>query len=319
MINPTGFLDIIIAFATVMLALSLVVKVIQEFIKRMMDRKGEYYLKEAERYLKPHVYQVLDHFRNEMKVAVSGLEAKQLVSLAQTVLDKPKDFDKIKKLIQSDYNTWANETNVEESKKGTDQNIKEFLISHFQQLEKELAGTFDAMLASFRDFYQKRMRYWAVGISFAVVIVLNVDAVMLWQNLSKNQAARLALSSQVPVVVEKFKELEGKAAQKVPEAQKEALADDIKKALGQYHELVDPLQKAEIPFGWTTPFWKNFKYSKEDSSSRLVALARKLLGLFVACALVAAGAPFWHDILESVLSMKKFARRKENQAAVAST
>lgn len=368
MFNPTGFLDIIIAFGAVMLALSLVVKVIQEFIKRMLDKKGEYYLKEAKRYLKPHVRDMLRLMRQEMRIGVSSLQATHLVSLARAMLDKDptlvksvlegieeKDpvvkrvWNRVKdtfrkeekkkeekeaqkqakakeeELVRNELKAWADENKIPVPQAEDEENLKKFLISRFEQLEKELVGAFDAMLAAFRDHYQRWMRYWAVGISFAVVCALNVDAIVLWQNLSKNQVARLAMASYTELLL-KEAELPREVGGQIPTSIQEAKTSQEQTPKAQnsnvetpkvqtpkqkIENLVKPLKDAEIPFGWTGQLLK-------DSFSGRASFFRKLFGLLVAGFLVGAGAPFWHDLLESALSMKKIARRKENQRAGAS-
>ncbi|HDM74902.1 MAG TPA: hypothetical protein ENG51_00340 [Deltaproteobacteria bacterium] len=66
------------------------------------------------------------------------------------------------------------------------------------------------------------------------------------------------------------------------------------------------LYSMELPLGWT---WERLKPILMDISDML----KKIFGLVITAVLISFGAPFWNDILKSLLGLKSFLRKSQGK------
>ena len=163
-----------------------------------------------------------------------------------------------------------------------------------QAIGKRTEGWFDLAMVPVADRYRRRMQLWAVAAALIIVGVLNVDALALVRRARTDPAFRQAVASQV----ERLQAADSSArAHRDSTAVRDtgvaartpAVAQDSAAALRD-SLLLAATAGTQALFGGYPKGWK-FSW-------------QWLLGILFSTLLVSLGAPFWHDVLESVFGLK---------------
>jgi hypothetical protein len=301
-------LDSLIATAVVILGLSLIVQALQQIIKQTLDLKSTY--------MRAELLALFGNVKSGSRFWANVLPIKRLVTVADGL---PKQIvDKLEENLRSFGFADLHLLEDVDAKR-----MKEIVLA-LPGLDKDpgiKAGVADALVQidnwfdiakkAFQEHYERRMRYWAFGLSAIVVVAMNANIFGIAKDFGTNRGMRDGVVAAAPRLVE------------IAEAQKPAdgskpLTDEQRRAV--IGERVTEIQKLAAAgtfqiLRWNTPSGDTLASFKDFSA----AAGANWLGWLVMTLLVSLGAPFWYDILKTVMGMKeriKQAPTKEREPAI---
>lgn len=149
-----------------------------------------------------------------------------------------------------------------------------------EDVKNNIAGSYDAARASFQREYTTKNKIFAVIISFVVVLALNANVILLYEELAADQGMAQAVVSKAATLVDSSKS-----------------ADSSGNDFGvAYQQSRTTIGNAIAKF---PPIVRDSAY-RNDFSDRPVSAA---IGLILMALLVSLGAPFWNDILKSMMGI----------------
>jgi len=155
------------------------------------------------------------------------------------------------------------------------------------------------------DRHERRMKIGAILAGAAVVLAVNADAFWILDHARNDPAFRTAVATQVDSLG---------ADARVVEAIDDTLQTDTTLTNTQFEALLSRRDSAATRRdaralaaltgeGALFPGYTGWQFSR-----------RWLLGILISVLLVGLGAPFWHDLLASVMGMKERVRAKAKEA-----
>lgn len=152
------------------------------------------------------------------------------------------------------------------------------------KLLAELALWYDASMDRLSGWYKRRVGRFLLVYALALTVAFNLDTISLTRALWQDSAVRTAAvsSAQTRII-----ETQGQPS---PPTSTESVVDAVR-----------DIGALQIPFGWTR--------SHVASDPRTLPTgagdwALKVLGWLIAVAALAAGAPFWFDLLGRLVNMR---------------
>lgn len=317
-------LDAVIATAAVIVALSLAVQAIQQIIKQCFDLKSKYMKR-----------QLLALFGTTRKDGLSAGIRERWSSGPAKLIAAPVSWV-AQHIPEEMYLTPMQELSVDDEGREIVQKLtgklKEFGYKDLGLLEDVDAKTFKKIVASisvggkklsrdaqreidtwfelskkaFQELYERRMKYWSLGLSLAVVLVFNVNLFEVYREFVTDKALR---ASGVALA----RALDQRSGAQLPDASsgtqdEEAFTHDTTVGGSSSKHQLDSLfsSNAFSPWRWTPDRWKSIKERNDPWGIGLT-----LFGWLAAALMVSLGAPFWYDVLKSLLSFKQVLKSKE--------
>ena len=153
-----------------------------------------------------------------------------------------------------------------------------------EQIKDNIAASYEAARASFQQAYTKKNKLFVIILSLLVVALLNANLIMLYEQVSSDQAAQQAIVGKAAAV-----SAEPVANNGSDQRQQTDLGvayshnrDQLEKAIESYPILI---RTCKYPFDF-----KNHPYTEVP-------------GLLLMGLLVSLGAPFWNDILKGMMGI----------------
>ncbi len=139
-----------------------------------------------------------------------------------------------------------------------------------QRFEGEVAGWFDNAMRRLSGRYKRTIQWWTVLIGFTLALLMNIDALHLFQVLWAH-----------PALVNKL------AASQLADA----------------NTAIAGLTAASLPIGWEWPpcYWANGTLGWNYSAGQLAQMAA---GWLITASSTLFGAPFWFDLLQKVTNLR---------------
>ena len=147
-----------------------------------------------------------------------------------------------------------------------------------QQIKDNIAASYQGALAVFQKIYAKKNKLIALGLSLAVVLILNANVIILYENISADPAAQQA-------ILEKVKSLPPDSNCTNPDPIICAYQTSQSKITGVLNN--EPV------------LFRTLKYGDDFRKNWLI----EILGLLLMGALVSLGAPFWNDVLKGATGL----------------
>lgn len=141
------------------------------------------------------------------------------------------------------------------------------------QKKDNIAAAYEAARASFQKAYTSKNKRFAVAISFVIVLALNANLLMLYEEVAADQVMSQAILGKASTLVN-------------PPGNSGALEDT-------YRESRKTIGDAMAKF---PPLVRDFSYGTDFSERPATAI----LGLLLMGILVSLGAPFWNDVLKGM-------------------
>jgi hypothetical protein len=301
-------LDSLIATIGVVLVLSLIVQAIQQIIKQAFDLKTDYMRQELVSMfvddwtketgtdpvatLKEASRQQVEHLVGALELKMKGIGFKDLELLENV------DAVKLKEIFHS--------VPIEEALNAAGGKV--LLLR--KEIGNEIDRWFDLAKQAFQDHYERRMKVWAFGIAAVIVIAMNVNLFDTYTLFSTNSAAREAGLS----LATSLGKISADSLMKVMAVDTGTARSDslIQEGIRQKCRFVESLveDKTFQFFGW-----RGAALAKLESRSVWENVFIIPLGWLAMALLVSLGAPFWYDVLKSLMGVKNLLKNKTDGSA----
>lgn len=242
------------AIVALIFALSVVVQIIQEFVKALLQTKAD-----------------------AMKTAVEKFMGASLTvpQVKKALGDRGLDLTALEDLRPEEFRHLLNAIPFEAKQL---QGVLAKADAQADEVKDSIAASYNAALALFQEIYTKRNKLIALVLSVVVVILLNANIIILYENVSADPAAQQA-------ILDKVKSVDA-GQQKADPSCKE---DDITCAYQKSrNDIATVLKKEPILI-------RTSKYAEDYGDGKYA----RLFGLLIMAGLVSLGAPFWNDVLKS--------------------
>jgi hypothetical protein len=154
------------------------------------------------------------------------------------------------------------------------------------KLLAELAQWYDASMDRLSGWYKRRVGRFLVGYALLLTVAFNVDTISLTRALWQDSAVRTAAVATAESRALSTTNQTGQSAA----AGSEGVVDTVR-----------DIGALQIPFGWTR---SGTASDPRALPSGVEGWALKVLGWLIAVAALAAGAPFWFDLLGRLVNMR---------------
>ncbi len=168
-----------------------------------------------------------------------------------------------------------------------------------------LEAAYNSTMERISERYTAWMRYIAMGVGLIIACGMNADFFVIYKSVTENATVRAELVSGAADINEKMKtmlaKIEGSEGKSAAEGVKGIYAD----IEGDIVDLKAQLDNKGLKLGWQHEQWKGYAEGK-----KCTWLINKIIGLVASAFLIGFGAPFWHDLLTSLMGIKKVLRGK---------
>ena len=189
------------------------------------------------------------------------------------------------------------------------------LRTQLQALARTAGTTTDSLVKAVSDWADRSLTMLGEGykrnlqkISFAVVIVLNLDTVALTEHLYRDKDAReAAVALGVQIAEKTGKDTFDKCmGQKQQERKKDASCAPLTGLIDAVQGRNESLGK--LPIGWSE---RPASEAKSTSSEEFLRWGSRILGWLLTALAVSLGAPFWFDLLNKLVNVRYGMRKPQ--------
>lgn len=310
-------IDSMIATVTVVLVLSLIVQALQQIIKQLFNMKSKFMERELFTMLarveyKPSImpvkmqYERLVKRHPEVKEFVSEI-SRRLSSIGHDNLSVLESMKKEDFLTMAADLLDTGELETADVSKLTEGEREALTrrINFLQQARLDIERWYDTTMKTFQDHYERRMKMWAYILSGLVVLWLNANLFEIYREFSTNKVLRqlavtlgerLASTPRDSLIVVSTAEGTQIAQQVADSAALAAIQANIKRIDALVNAQSFSIMRWNTPSG--TPLPTGF-------ATLWDALVRNILGWLGMTLLVGLGAPFWYDLLKTLVGVKE--------------
>src|SRR5258708_1468000 len=336
-------LDTLIAFATVMLGVSLMITVLNQMIASLLGHRAMYLkdgikdlLETLDPALKPHLEKiandVLTHKLASDSVFVRMAKAPKRWKLAGTV--RPEELAKLLKLVSTGQPYAANIQAILDQVNPTVGREAPLLASTVNALAPTAAGTAEQLIKEYsekatkaigrlesafnstmdrvRQRFTLQMRVWTIVFSLLFVLVYQLDAFKIYSQLSTDPALRASLSNVSTDLMKKYTDVTVQppaGAVSGDQAQKN-LDDYTKKLAATYKDVRSQLAESKLALFELPDNWSDWKKGLERTTVAGSGQSSRgldwggLLRLLATAGFLSLGAPFWYNTLKGLMSLR---------------
>ena len=286
-------LDAIIATLAIILGVSLVVQGVQQIFKQWLELKSNY--------MRVQLFAMFDNNQLSGKnkyigmgratsmtidadpladAAVKGIEAVvKSYGYKNLELLEHVDATELKKIVASiDWSRIPQAGAV---------------VDRLEELNKDIDDYFVLAKRAFQDMYERRMKVWSYFTSLVVVIALNANLFFIYQQFSSNAPLRDAAISWA----------EKRLATPLDTAALSAKASD-KEILDSMKANVSSMRDILTSDGFQVIGWNSKAFVPTCAKGWFWNWLGNVVGWLVMALLVSLGAPFWYDILKTLMGVK---------------
>jgi hypothetical protein len=170
---------------------------------------------------------------------------------------------------------------------------------------------FDLGKKAYQEHYERRMKYWSFVLSLIIVVALNANLFDIYREFSTSKALRdIAITMGDKLVsIPRDSIIAGFDTAKIANAQPDsAIALKMYQNVEQITMLVGE-QSFQV-MGWTKA-----RLDRYEKFSLFGYIVHFLLGWLSTTLLVSLGAPFWYDLLKSLMGIKNFLNSKSSSTS----
>ena len=163
----------LIALVAVIFALSVIVQAAQEFLKKLLGTKADVMAKTIEKFMGDHLTLAqVTQALNVRGLDLTALETFKAQEFRQLLDGIPFGQAQLQGVVVSGENT-------------------------VDKFKDNIAASYEAARAAFQKAYTTKNKWFAFGLSLAVVALLNANLIILYQNVSADPAAQQAIVSRL--------------------------------------------------------------------------------------------------------------------------
>lgn len=178
------------------------------------------------------------------------------------------------------------------------------LTGHLLERIRAIEAWYDPVMQGFEERYARHMQTWAFLLSIAIAVLLDADIARLYKRMATDDVSKQRVLAESTAIQQRYLDKIAKARAEDQDAVVEDLSaklkDELDEAAASYPALGLELLDIKHWISETTPMEKT----------------KSIAGWLVMAFLLSLGAPFWHDTLQSVFSLKNFIRGKSETRAV---
>ncbi len=312
-------LDGIIATCAVVLALSLIVQAVQQILKQFFNLKSSYMERELVMMFLPNAVikdfvkkwaGIVERLTPDWKIFRSiGGKERQIVDELKITLRSVgyKDLEILEKITVEQMQDIIRKLPMFSE-------MDEKSNNPLQQALSDVKTWFEISKQTFQEHYVRKMKVWALGISTVVVLSLNANLFEIYNDFSQNKILRDAAAAWAEKVTSQPRDsiityrMEGKPDSIVVKQKSDTvLTTEIKKNISEIQALVN-----------TNSFqimrWNKFVGCRNYNLECFGYLLKIFLGWLAMILLVSLGAPFWYDLLKTIMSIKNKLREGSNKS-----
>jgi hypothetical protein len=165
---------------------------------------------------------------------------------------------------------------------------------YLEDVLKTVRGWYDRAANSLTPIFKRYSQIWIYGVAIVVTLVFNVNTIAITETLWKSPTAREAIVNQA-------------------QTQEAPPDEETRNPIEIYDE---ELAILNIPVGWTEQELEElglpeFLAYAEDPSREPLSTFNLLLGWFATVFAAGAGAPFWFDVLNRLLALRRSMRKDD--------
>jgi len=157
---------------------------------------------------------------------------------------------------------------------------------------------YDPIMQGFEERYSRHMRTWAFIISTVVTVMVDANLPRLYKRMATDEVSKQRVLAEAKTIQDRYmgQIAQARATHNQPQLQEltKRLNDELDEATASYPALGLELLDVDEFWNRTTPLEK----------------LKIILGWTLMAFLLSLGAPFWHDLLQSLFGLKNFLRTK---------
>lgn len=171
------------------------------------------------------------------------------------------------------------------------------------QFKDHAEAAYDAAMAKFQRLYAAKNRQWVIGISVAVVLILNANLVRIYEQLAADEIMSQAISGTAgKFTSSENPSVDSKVAGTSP-------ANDLAKVYNDNRQAIEGnLREYPILVRWN-------KWANDYKSAATADALYTFLGLPAMALLLSLGAPFWNDVLKGVTGVNNALNTRERKGS----
>jgi hypothetical protein len=266
-------LDEFIAVALVFLLLSLIVKGVQDLLKHVLNNKED--------------------AMTEVLIKFLGPEVKDGLSKALKTVFGQKNVGFLERFNVDEFREILDKANGQKLGSALCENLKESDVNRAKELAVK---QFTNAMTAFQKLYERKMGLTVFLLSLAVVLLLNANIVSIYEEIRANSVTRTAL---VKIAEQKYSN-----TLEIAEGDTD---DEVSAALEEDRARIKDYL-TEAPIIMRGVIGGNYHLYATDFERHPFIM---IPGLLFSAFLVYLGAPFWHDLLQSLLSGRNILKRQE--------
>jgi hypothetical protein len=338
-------LDTLIAFATIMLGISLLITIINQMVASMLGHRATYLrdgLKDLLGTLDPALIPNAEKIANDVlthKLASDSIFAHQawaperwklatsirpgeLVKLLDAVSTGQPYQAKVQSILNQanpalgrDAQLIAGSVNaVAPGAAATADELIKQLSDKATKAAGRVESVFESTMDRVRQRFTTQMRIWTIVFSLLIVFIYHVDGGRLYVQLSSDPTLRAGVNAVSEDLMKKYVTLQPPAGQQSGQAsdqQSEAALEAEEQRLKQAYQGVQSdltqtkLQLLQVPQPWW-PGWEAL--GKPEGWG-------KLFRILATAALLSLGAPFWYNLLKNLVNLRSQVAQQQSKEA----
>jgi hypothetical protein len=157
---------------------------------------------------------------------------------------------------------------------------------------------YDPIMQGFEERYARHMRTWAFVISAILVVMVDANLPRIYKRMATDEVSKQRVLAEASTIQQRYMGQIAAAReqnnQPLLHDLTNRLNDELDEATASYPALGLEMLDVEAFWNRTTPLEKT----------------KVILGWILMAFLLSLGAPFWHDILQSLFGLKEFLRGK---------
>jgi len=324
-----SYVDLAIAFIFVILLLSIVTSGINEVIMYAMKQRGKFLKKvitmvfndsSANQNYADQLYAhpILDAMKKNgtglQSYISSGSFAAALIDIvSKQVASAPTDPQNAvanaitNTAVRTEAELYAQFRNgVAAMKPGNLQTLLKSLTensNNLAELRVNLAKWFDNYMDRVSGWYKSKIQLWLFIIGFGVALFLNVNTFTLIHDLYHNSTLRQEMAASAEAYMSSH-------------LNAQTSSDSLELIVKDVNEAYDKLNLYDLPIGWNEPSEKaSSKISGFfDANSKYISdwhWLSSLFGWLVTAGLLSFGAPFWFQLLNKLIDLRKAGKKPD--------
>jgi hypothetical protein len=250
----------LLSLVLLIFVLSVVVQALQEWIKAVLDTKATVMAQTIEKFMGTHL---------------------TLAQVQEVLHVRGLNLTALENLNRQDFRHLLNAIPFQEAQL---QGIIAQAGATVDQVRDNIAASYEALRAQFQQEYTRKNKLIVALLSFFVVIVLNANVLILYEQISADQAAQQAIVGKAGKVTADQTGTTGNAPTQ---------SEDIGAAYSHSRDQINNVLQSYPILIRTSKFSEDFKNHPIG----------EIAGLLLMGILVSLGAPFWNDVLKGMMGI----------------